>query len=241
MGSDQDELPVADGSTAPLAWVAPEPIPARPVARQVHGATLVDDFGWLRADNWRDVLQDPARLPAEIRAVLDRENAHATAVMAPTAAPPGAARGRDARAHGRGRVGRPRPRRSLQLLRALSRGRPAPAHVPRSAGRRPGARHARRRYPGRGPRLLRDRRRGPLGRPPPAGLERRRQGVGDPHHQGARPRHRRGPNRCRAPHRGQRGLDGRRRGLLLRPPRRGPARQQCMAAPARHRPRPTTG
>ncbi len=69
-------------ATAPL----PEPIPARPLTRVVHGVTLTDDFGWIRADNWREVLQDPAALPAEIRALLDRENAHASAVMAPTAA-----------------------------------------------------------------------------------------------------------------------------------------------------------
>ena len=65
---------------------APTPIPARPTRRTVHGVSLSDDFGWLRADNWRDVLQDPTTLPAEIRTVLERENAHAAAVMAPTAA-----------------------------------------------------------------------------------------------------------------------------------------------------------
>ena len=30
----------------------------------LHGETLVDDYAWLRADNWREALQDPDELPA---------------------------------------------------------------------------------------------------------------------------------------------------------------------------------
>ncbi len=69
-----------------FASAAPAPIPARPASRAVHGVTLTDDFGWIRADNWREVLKDPAALPAEIRELLERENAHAAAVLAPTEA-----------------------------------------------------------------------------------------------------------------------------------------------------------
>jgi oligopeptidase B len=87
MGDDRDEAPAQDGPLpSPLAWTEPDPIPAKAHARQVHGEPLHDDFAWLRADNWRDVLKDPSRLPAGIRAVLERENAHAAAVMAPTEA-----------------------------------------------------------------------------------------------------------------------------------------------------------
>ncbi len=64
----------------------PAPIDKRRVTRSVHGVVIEDDYAWIRADNWRDVLKDPATLPAEIRALLERENAHAAAVMAPTAA-----------------------------------------------------------------------------------------------------------------------------------------------------------
>jgi oligopeptidase B len=56
----------------------------RPRARTVHGIELIDKYGWLRADNWREVLRDPALLPAEIRAVLDAENAYAAALLADT-------------------------------------------------------------------------------------------------------------------------------------------------------------
>lgn len=53
-------------------------------ARVVHGVELDDDYAWLRADNWREVLRDPATLPMDIRALIEAENAHADAVMAPT-------------------------------------------------------------------------------------------------------------------------------------------------------------
>jgi oligopeptidase B len=36
----------------------------------VHGVTLQDNFAWLRADNWREVLDDPDQLPLDIRAHL---------------------------------------------------------------------------------------------------------------------------------------------------------------------------
>eukprot|EP01037_Dinobryon_pediforme_P030010 gene30010-33901_t len=58
---------------------------ARPSTRVVHGVELKDDFAWLRADNWQEVMSDPSRLPADIRAYLEAENAYAEAVLAPTA------------------------------------------------------------------------------------------------------------------------------------------------------------
>jgi oligopeptidase B len=58
----------------------------RPVIREVHGVTLVDDYAWLRADNWQAVIRDPALLAADIRAHLEAENAWCDAWMADTAA-----------------------------------------------------------------------------------------------------------------------------------------------------------
>ncbi|TNC74187.1 S9 family peptidase [Rubellimicrobium roseum] len=49
-----------------------------------HGITRTDEYGWLRAANWQEVLQDPARLDPEIRAHLEAENAHQAALMAGT-------------------------------------------------------------------------------------------------------------------------------------------------------------
>jgi len=63
------------------------PIAARkPQRREAHGFAWTDDYSWIRADNWREVLRDPATLPADIRALLEAENAYADAVLAPTAA-----------------------------------------------------------------------------------------------------------------------------------------------------------
>ena len=57
----------------------------RPSPRSAHGVDWTDEYAWLRADNWREALRDPATLPAEIRALLDAENAYAEALLAPTA------------------------------------------------------------------------------------------------------------------------------------------------------------
>ncbi|MFG1424730.1 S9 family peptidase [Roseixanthobacter glucoisosaccharinicivorans] len=55
----------------------------RPTERVVHGLTLTDDYAWLRADNWRDVMRDPSVLAPDIRAYLEAENAHSAAFFAP--------------------------------------------------------------------------------------------------------------------------------------------------------------
>lgn len=71
---------------SPLAAHPAPTIEARPVSRTLHGVEIVDDFGWLRAENWQAVMRDPGVLDPEIRSVLEADNAHARAVMAPTAA-----------------------------------------------------------------------------------------------------------------------------------------------------------
>ncbi|ALK10158.1 S9 family peptidase [Blastochloris viridis] len=54
----------------------------RPTSREVHGETLTDDYAWLRADNWQQVLRDPAQLDPAIRAHLAAETAYAEAMLA---------------------------------------------------------------------------------------------------------------------------------------------------------------
>lgn len=58
----------------------------RPKTIHVHGLDITDDYAWLRADNWQEVMRDPATLDPEIRAHLDAENAHAAAMTAGTEA-----------------------------------------------------------------------------------------------------------------------------------------------------------
>ena len=67
------------------ACVAQPPVVAKhKEVRQIHGVALEDDYAWLRAENWHEVLRDPAALPVEIRAVLEAENAYADSVLAKT-------------------------------------------------------------------------------------------------------------------------------------------------------------
>jgi len=74
----------ARGPGSQAAIPAPPRAEVRPVALSAQGLSWVDDYAWMRADNWREVLRDPSRLPPDIRALLEAENAYADAVMAPT-------------------------------------------------------------------------------------------------------------------------------------------------------------
>jgi len=67
--------------------VARAPIAARrPSTSNHHGIERVDDYAWLRADNWQAVMRDPSMLPPDIRTHLEAENAHTRAVMGDTEA-----------------------------------------------------------------------------------------------------------------------------------------------------------
>ena len=65
----------------------PTPPPAKkvPSSESHHGHTRHDDYGWLRVDNWMDVMADPSVLDPEVKAYLDAENDYTKAVLAPTA------------------------------------------------------------------------------------------------------------------------------------------------------------
>ncbi len=56
----------------------------RPLVQSWHGHEKRDDYYWLRAENWQDVMRDPAALPADIRQYLETENRYHEAVMADT-------------------------------------------------------------------------------------------------------------------------------------------------------------
>jgi oligopeptidase B len=73
---------------APLSR-APLPTPPRaarrPLSTTRHGVTLTDDYAWLRAENWQEVMRDPSVLDQEIRTYLEAENAYTDVALAPTA------------------------------------------------------------------------------------------------------------------------------------------------------------
>ena len=64
--------------TAPAARKSP--------SRDVrHGIERVDDYAWLRADNWQEMFRKPETLDPQIKAHLDAENTYQQALMADTA------------------------------------------------------------------------------------------------------------------------------------------------------------
>ncbi|MBZ6076365.1 S9 family peptidase [Microvirga puerhi] len=56
-------------------------IPAKAHHYEVQGTRIRDDYAWLKAENWKEVLKDPEALPPEIRKCLERENAYAEQVF----------------------------------------------------------------------------------------------------------------------------------------------------------------
>jgi oligopeptidase B len=70
--------------TGPKTLPNPPQAEKRPVLDVHHGIERTDDFAWLRADNWQEVMRDPAALGADIRAYLEAENAYTAKAMADT-------------------------------------------------------------------------------------------------------------------------------------------------------------
>src|SRR5690349_3634344 len=66
--------------------------PTAPVAAKVPhrieqlGRVRVDDYAWMKDDNWQQVLRDPKALRADVRDHLNAENAYTKAVLAETEA-----------------------------------------------------------------------------------------------------------------------------------------------------------
>jgi oligopeptidase B len=72
-------------STAKLAATTSAPRARKsPVETTHHGITLTDDYAWLRAASWQEVVREPAKLAKPIRSHLEAENAHTEALMRDT-------------------------------------------------------------------------------------------------------------------------------------------------------------
>ena len=55
-----------------------------PTTETHHGFTKHDDYKWLKAENWQEVMQEPSVLPQDIRDYLEAENDYTKAQMADT-------------------------------------------------------------------------------------------------------------------------------------------------------------
>lgn len=58
--------------------------PKNPHTSTLHDDTRVDEYAWLRDDNWQSVMQSPTLLQPDIRAYLESENAYTEACMQDT-------------------------------------------------------------------------------------------------------------------------------------------------------------
>ncbi|MDZ4370258.1 MAG: S9 family peptidase [Phenylobacterium sp.] len=70
--------------TKPAPPLAPPVAPKIPHRIEQLGRVRVDDYAWMKDDNWQQVLRDPKALRADIRTHLDAENAYTKAVLAGT-------------------------------------------------------------------------------------------------------------------------------------------------------------
>ncbi len=77
---------VACAPTAEKGFDMPTPPVAekRPKHITQLGFERVDDYAWLKADNWQEVMRNPQALPTDIRDHLEAENAYTQAVLAET-------------------------------------------------------------------------------------------------------------------------------------------------------------
>src|SRR5689334_4875809 len=74
------------GLNRPLTRLAPPSAERRPVFSVRHRQELVDEYAWLRADNWQEVMREPSLLAPEIRSYLDAENAYTHEALSDTLA-----------------------------------------------------------------------------------------------------------------------------------------------------------
>ena len=117
-----------------IANVKPPVAEKRPRIETWHGFEKRDDYHWLKAENWQEVMHDPSLLPQDIRAVLEGENAYHEAVMADTAGLQ-----ETLFAEMKGRIKEddssvPGTRRGLCLLFVICHGRAAAALCPQAPG-----------------------------------------------------------------------------------------------------------
>ncbi|KAB2851616.1 MAG: S9 family peptidase [Hyphomicrobiaceae bacterium] len=59
---------------------------AVPFRYRRHGIEVADEFAWLRAVNWQEVIKSPEKLAPGIREYLEAENAYTAAILKPTEA-----------------------------------------------------------------------------------------------------------------------------------------------------------
>ena len=78
----------AKSKASPMTATRPTPPIARKIPHRTEqlGRVRVDDYAWMKDDNWQKVLRDPSLIKADVKAHLTEENAYTKAMLAPTEA-----------------------------------------------------------------------------------------------------------------------------------------------------------
>ncbi len=63
-------------AAAARAAIAPPAAEKRPVTIEQHGQARIDEYAWMRDENWQEVLRDPSLLRADVKEHLEREVAY---------------------------------------------------------------------------------------------------------------------------------------------------------------------
>ncbi|RZJ95965.1 MAG: S9 family peptidase, partial [Brevundimonas sp.] len=80
----------AAAAASPVLASIRAPMPQPPVAKKIPvrieqlGRVRIDDYQWMKDDNWQAVLRDPTLIKAEVKEHLEAENAYREAMMAST-------------------------------------------------------------------------------------------------------------------------------------------------------------
>src|SRR5262245_27847492 len=82
-GRTRRSADAAPGSRSGSGGAGTPPIARRDEAAVIslHDRTRVDPYAWLRDENWREVMREPQKLRADIRAHLEAENAYTFAKL----------------------------------------------------------------------------------------------------------------------------------------------------------------
>jgi oligopeptidase B len=70
--------------TAKGSLLMPPATPRIPLRTEQLGRVRIDDYAWLKPNNWQEVWRDPSRLDPRILAYLEEENRYCDAVLKPT-------------------------------------------------------------------------------------------------------------------------------------------------------------
>ena len=68
---------MTDAPVPPVAKIEPQ-------RHEQLGRVRIDDYGWMKDDNWREVLRDPSAIKSDVKAHLQAENAYTQAMLAST-------------------------------------------------------------------------------------------------------------------------------------------------------------